>query len=358
MMAKKNSVKLKYVMTIPSVDFLNYVSIKDLILLGSRDKRYQDLKAQNPVLKQYLDSFKTIFGEKLNPSIVARDESLPKVEPSQLCAFRNAVAIAGVIGSRVCSCLNNNQTTGFYCTDLFDFNPVSVSSDGTDLIARTPFENSICCKVDDFIGQSTPSVIHPEHIIPAFDDKLMLALLDVVENNYRTLNKKEFKTKVIRSMEMAYYALRNPFLILGGQPDFGVQMSMWVSAFEVLANPYNDAGVHFTDVSAMIKAVPWMDKKLRLKKYAAVGSHKGHKATLPVQIYDRLYRTRNAYMHGNKMRKGEYEFHKRKGWGNLFFQIPALYRCDLMQLLNSNGFGEFLVNSQEQKLYEKVLLSK
>jgi hypothetical protein len=356
-MAEKNPVKLKYVITIPSLDFLNYITIKDLIFLGSKDNRYENLKAQNPVLKQYLNSFRTVFGEKVNPSIIVRDESLPKVESSYLCAFRNAIAIAGVIGSRVHSCLNNNHTTGFYCTDLFDFHPVSVSKDGTDLIAQTPFEVSICCKVSDFIGQTSPSVIHPEHIMPTFDDKFMGALLDVVENNSRTLNKKSFRTKVMRSMEMAYYAMRSPFVTLGAQSDFGVQMSLWVSAFEILANPHN-TNVGFSDVSAMIKDVPWKDKKLRFKKFAAVGSHKGYKATLPVQIYDRLYRTRNAYMHGNKMRKGEYEFHKRKGWGNLFFQIPALYRCVLMQLLNSNGFGELLVNSQEHKLYEKLLLSK
>ena len=57
--------KLKYVMTIPSVDFLNYVAINDLMLLGSHDKRYQDMKAQNPVLKQYLDSFKTGYAGAL-----------------------------------------------------------------------------------------------------------------------------------------------------------------------------------------------------------------------------------------------------------------------------------------------------
>jgi hypothetical protein len=156
---------------------------------------------------------------------------------------------------------------------------------------------------------------------------------------------------------MAYYAMRNPFLILGGQPDFGVQMSMWVSAFEILANPHI-VKVKFEDVGAMIKAIPWRDRKLRVKNRAAVGSKKGEKTTLPVQIYGRLYQTRNAYMHGNALRKGEYEFHKRKRWGNLFFQAPALYRCVLMHTLNSKGFGELLTHSQEHDLYERVLLSK
>jgi hypothetical protein len=331
------------------------------MLLGSSDKRYQDLKEHNPVLKQYLDSFRTSFGRKVNPSIIVCDEGLPKVDASHLCAFRNAVAIAAVTKSRTISCIQNS-TIGYYCTDLFDFHPVSVSNDGTDLIAKTPFELCAWCNVNSFTGQTTPAVIHPENIRPEFDEKLLLALSNVVEKKARTLEDKSFKNRMTRSMEMAFYAMRSPFVTLGEQPDFGIQISQWVSAFEILANPHN-ANVRFSDVSTMIKAVPWRDRKLRVKNRTAVRSKKKkanrrEMTTLPEQIYGRLYRTRNAYMHGNAMRKGEYEFHKRKGWGNLFFQAPALYRCILMNALNSRGFGELLAHSQEHDLYEQVLLSK
>jgi len=338
------------------------VAINDLILLGSSDERYQDLKKQNPVLKQYLDSFRTPFGKKVNPSIIVRDENLPKVDVSHLCAFRNAIAIAAVVGSRICSYIHN-ESQGFYCTDLFDFHPVSVSSDETDLIVRTPFENSFCCNVNDFTGQTTSAVIYPENIQPAVDEKFMLALLNVVEKKTRTHDEQSFKTRVVRSMEMAYYAMRSPFVTLGERSDFGVQMVLWVSAFEILANPHN-TNVNSRNVSAMIKAVLWRDKKLRVKNRVDVDAKKakkGEKITLPVQICRRLYQTRHAYIHGNAMRKEEYEFHKRKGWGNLFFQAPALYRCVLMHVLNIKGFGELLANSREHELYElyeQVLLKK
>ena len=348
--------KLKYVMTIPSVDILDSVAINDLMLLGSNDKRYKDLKAQNPILKQYMDSFRTPFGRRINPSIIVCDECLSKVDASHLCAFRNAIAIAGVVGSRAYSCAQG-QVPVFFCTDLFDFCPVSVSSDGTDLVARTAFESSAWCSVSDFSGQTTPAVIFPENIQRAWDDKLMLALLDVIEKKAYTLDEKSFKTRVVRSMEMAYYAMRSPFVTLGERSDFGVQMGLWVSAFEVLANPHI-ARVDFRHVGAMIKAVPWKDKKLRVKSRASVGARKGERTVLPVQIYGRLYKTRNIYMHGSKMSEGVYEPGKRKGWGNLFFQVPALYRCVIMHALNSKGFGELLKNSREHALYEQVLLSK
>lgn len=263
-MNNKKAETLKYVMTIPSVDYLKYASTQDLMLLASEDERYQYLKKQNPVLKQYLDSFRTCFGKKVNPSIIVRDKSMPKVDASNLCAFRNAIAIAAVIGARTLSCIRNN-TTGHYCTDLFDFHPVSVSGDGTDLIAETPFENSFCCRVDNFAGQPTPAVVYPENIHPAVEDKFMKALLDVVESRPRKTDEKTFKNRVIRSMEMAYYAMRSPFVTLGERSDFGVQISLWVSAFEILANPHH-AKVTFKDVGTMIKAVPWRNRKLRTKK--------------------------------------------------------------------------------------------
>jgi len=355
-MNQKKTEKLRYVITVPSVDLPGFVAIKGFVLLGSSDKRYQDLKEQNPVLKQYLDSFRTSFGRKVNPSIIVCDKNLPKVDASHLCAFRNAVAIAAVINSRTKSCIRN-RPMGYYCTDLFDFHPVSVSSDETDLVGKTPFEISAWCNVNDFAGQTTPAVISPQNICPTFDRELIQALSDVVEKKARTLDEKSFKNRVIRSMEMAYYAMRSPFVTLGEPSDFGVQISLWVSAFEILANPHN-AKVKFSDVSTMIKVVPWRDRKLRVKNRAAVGAKKGEKTILPVQIYGRLYQTRNAYMHGNAMRKKEYELRKRKEWGKLFFQTPALYRCILMNALNSRGFGELLANSQEHALYERVLLSK
>ena len=355
-MTQKKTVKLKYVMTIPSVDFPGYAAINDLMLFGSGDPRYKDLKAQSPVLKKYLDSFRTPFGKKVNPSIIVRDQSLAKVDAPQLCAFRNAIAIGGVIGSRVMSCIQN-ETTGYYCSDLFDFHPVSVSSDGKDLIGKTPFETSGWLQVDNFVGQTTLTVIHPEMIRPANDKELVLALLDVVEKKTRTSEEQRFKTRVVRSMEMVFYALKSPFANLGEPVDFGVQIALWVSAFEILANPHN-ARVGYKDVNKMIRSVPWENNKLRVKNRAGVGPLKGKRTTLPVQIYGRLYKTRNAYIHGNAMRKGEYEFRKRKGWGSLFFQAPALYRCFLIYLLNSKGFGELLKHSQYHALCEQVLMSK
>ena len=343
---------LKYVVTIPSIDIPGHISIDDLILLGSKDNRYQQLKNSNSFLSKYLDSFRTPFGTKANPSIVVRDKTLPKVDADRLTAFRNAIAVSSVIYSMMESCLYNNRS-GCKCTDLFDFHPINVSSDGDDFSIKTAHIIGCDNRIEDFKGQTTLAVPYPETVSPSFDKELMKTLLDLLERKPRRKKEKEFQNRVMRALDMAYYALRSPFVNLGNKTDFGVLISLWVSAFETLANPYTK-DVHFKDVSTLIKQISWKNAKLRRKNYVAI-AYNG-KTTLPVQIYGRLYHTRNMYLHGNIIPKRSFEFNRRKEWGTLRFQVPALFRCVLIYLLQTNGFTPESQYPSLQRNYEKVLL--
>lgn len=354
--------KLKYVITIPSVDIPGHIAIKDLVLAGDRDKRYKGIKRENKVLAKYLNSFRTSFNKKVKPSIVLRDAKLPKVGAIHLSSFRNAIAVSSVIYSRVQSYLSN-RLTGFYCTDLFDFCPVSVSSDGTDLSFTTAYETGAWAPVEGFRGQLTPAVVHPESIYPLFDDEFMLCLLNLIEAKYDRKSKKEWRNRVIRSLEMAYYALSAPFVHLGERADYGVRFSLWVSAFETIAHPGN-RDVRFSDVSSLIKTVRWQDRRLCSSTRARVAKDFGAKrtakkrTTLPVQVYGRLYCTRNMYLHGSPIPRGKYEFVSRKGWGNLHFQVPALYRCVLLDLMLRSGVPAPASVHSEQRTYERALLKR
>ena len=259
--------KFKYEITIPSIDIIKSIEIKDLCLIGSNDERYNNLKKENQYLSKYLESFKTPFNKEIFPSIIIRPESLPRVDSDYLTAFRNVIAVSCVIYSRVQSCLSDN-TIGFTCTDLFDFYPVSVSNTGNDLMIETAQELGLDRDLDKFMGQSTPNVIYPHHINQRFDDDFLKSLLDLVEKNYRLKVEKEFKNKVLRSLEMAYYALRTPFSHFGNKTDFGIPISLWVSAFEILSHPPS-GNVNFSHVSNLIKRVNWQSNKLKIKSYVS-----------------------------------------------------------------------------------------
>jgi hypothetical protein len=355
-------IQFKYVMTIPSVDIKGFVAINDLALIGSDDDRYQKLQAESAVMAKYLAAFRSPYGTLVQPSIVIRDVSLPKVDARRLCDFRNAIAVASVLRSLI-EKYTKDGIMGAYCTDLFDFHPVSVSSDGTDLIGRTLFEKSIGMDVAKFSGSTTPSIIFPQHVRVIPDEWLMMRLLNLLEMRCRRKGSTQFKNRVFRSIDMAYYALRAPMVNLGAQVDFGVGLSLWVSAFETLAHP-GIGKVTFSHVSSMIKDVPWQSLRLRRKTYTSVGQEKkpqkpNARVTLPVQVYSRLYCSRNRYAHGNPLPAGRYEFVHRKSWGNLWFQVPALYRCVLCHLLATNAAAA-CPNSSDilARTYEDALLKQ
>lgn len=352
----------KYVMTIPSVDIKGFVAINDLVLMGSEDDRYGQLQAENPVMAKYLAAFRAPDGTQVWPSIVIRDASLPQVDAGRLRSFRNAIAVSCVLRSHI-ERYTMNAVMGVYCTDLFDFYPVSVSSDGTDLIGQTPFEVSGWMEVDRFAGSTTPSVIHPQHVRVIPDEWLMIWLLNLLEIKYQRRADVQLRNHVFRSIELACYALRAPIVNLGAQADFGVALSLWVSAFEALAYP-GIGDVHYSHVSSLITAVLWRCRRLRRKTCANVGRERKpqktrKKVSLPVQVYARLYYNRNRHAHGNPLPKEGYEFVHRKDWGNLWFQVPALYRCVLCHVLATSAAAVHPSSSDVfDHAYEDALLRR
>ena len=354
----------KYVMTMPSVDIGGSIAIDDLVLIGSRDSRYRELQAENPVMSQYLRAFRSPDGTLVHPSVVIRDAGLPKVHTQRLCRFRNAIAVSSVLHSRMQHYMRDELFgSGAYCTDLFDFYPISVDFDGTDLIGQTVFERSGWMPVDGFAGCTVPSVIHPQHVRVVFDQWLMIWLLNLLDMRARRRTDVEFVNRVFRSLELACHALRAPAVNLQAPGDFGAALFFWVSAFETLAHP-GTGDVNRERVNLLITGVPWRRSNLRRRAYVDVTRRGRHrkattKVSLPVQIYARLYYNRNKYAHGNPVPKGQFEFVHRKDWGKLWFQVPVLYRCTLCHVLATKGAKARPTDSDHlHDAYELALLKR
>src|SRR6266849_2916571 len=83
--------------------------------------------------------------------------------------------------------------------------------------------------------------------------------------------------------------------------DLGRIAALWVSAFEILAHPRTDkSGLRY--VYLLFERVRYLDRKVRRKKYIAyMGGTKEPwpRRPLPCWLYGRLYRGRNAFLHGN-----------------------------------------------------------
>jgi hypothetical protein len=348
--------RLKYVMTIPSLDIHDAIETSDLVLVGSRDPRYLAACNDSPNLADYLSRFSSPFGRKLSPSIVLRDTLFPKVTAERLSSFRNAVAVSSVLESRVRSYIYQ-RAIGCFSTEMFEFYPVSLASDEKDLITRTVLEQGLANPISSFHGQSSPAVIYPQNLDFGYEKCLLEALVAFLDGRATTPDGRRFRSKVLLSLQFAYYALSTPFSHLGSAVDYGVALSLWVSAFESLAHP-GDQDVTFSHVSSLIRSVPWFSARLRRSGYSAVGAKvAGKQTTLPVQSYGRLFQTRNKYLHGGKFPKGQFEYQQRKNRVPLQFQVPALYRCVLLSELAKQSYGAYdgIASGRE---YENLLAKK
>jgi hypothetical protein len=92
--------------------------------------------------------------------------------------------------------------------------------------------------------------------------------------------------------------------------DLGRIVSLWVSAFEILAHPRIGRSGLFQVYDLLGKA-PWHDKKLAQRKYRAhISSNKLKQKSAPLRslpcwLYGELYHARNDFLHGNPIRQNK-----------------------------------------------------
>jgi len=321
-------IQYNYIATIASLDIKKCIETSELAIIGTQDPRYQQLKKASTNQNKFINSFKTPFGVKILPSIIIRDSSLPKVQLDYLCSFRTSIAVSSVIYSLVTSFRLQRQF-GIPTTEVFDFYPISLTQDKKNLFYQTASNKGIN-SLDNFKGQSNPVYIDAQNLDFEYDTELLKSLLAILSKQGKKREDKIFKSKLFRSIQMANFAMRVPFFNFFNKVDLGTSLSLWVGAFETLAHPLNGA-VEFNHVSDILKSVPWLKSSLKVKANRPIYSlkakpKKNDKTTLPVQIFGRLFNTRNMYLHGNPLPKNGFEFKTCKNWNPLFYQIPALYR--------------------------------
>ena len=344
------------VAAIPGVSIPESVEAGSTAAVPYNDPRYQQLK-KNPGVRQYLDSFRNPFGVPLKPTIIIRKTATTPILGSELVGFRNAFALSALVESRVQTQQRQWLMSARYA-EFFAFYPVHLSRDGKRVFIESPVETGMH-KLSKFTGQPWPVSVNPKHIFVSFDQYLLKALLELWVYPKAKGKFRSFRTRVFRSLEMAFHGLHAPFSNLGSKTDHGLMLSLWVSAFEILARPPTRS-VTFKNVSEMIRSVPWHNPKLRKTRYRPIDTRSKRQriqkgplldTTLPVQIYGRLYRARNDYLHGNPLPTNGVEPRKRKAWRNLDTQIPVLYRSVVLHLLASHGFGKFPRKLDLSKLY-------
>jgi hypothetical protein len=123
--------------------------------------------------------------------------------------------------------------------------------------------------------------------------------------------------------------------------DLGRNVSLWVSAFEILSHPrVRNAGL--STVYPLLEAVTYCNRNVGHRRYTAYvpeGQKRKNKKqnvkkprrSLACWIYGELYQARNNFLHGNRVSKKTLSPKGTKD--GLFWLAPSLYRLALTGFL-------------------------
>lgn len=152
-----------------------------------------------------------------------------------LLAFRNALAISSIIYTWENVVGYGRKLEYLKYSNYFDFYPYTLSKDEQWFIMHTASQRGLDDEVERFHGQTSPELATAELLEEFYDKRLLSSLLDKWVDRYVRRKKQDRNTAALfRSLDMAYRASVMPQLHLN---EFGTNIALWVSAFEILVHP-------------------------------------------------------------------------------------------------------------------------
>jgi hypothetical protein len=283
---------------LPHVAFSESIENGPVALVPHDDPRLRALAQASFGVNQLLTRFTDQFGEELQPSALLLASGRPAtVDYYAVTTFRNCVAISSVIDGWVRQLTGGNAGYPLW-SDYFDFYPFTVDADG-DLSARSVASREIN-RPADFRGQKTPYLPTLRARTCGVDDNILSRLWSRWDRFFANDVQERASRVLFRSLEVAYQAMRVP--ASGSRAptihEIGVGISLWVSAFEVLAHPWR-ANANLGTVLDLLERTELVERDLAARRYRIRYRNRPRQANYVQHLYAELYAARCDYLHGN-----------------------------------------------------------
>jgi hypothetical protein len=303
-------------------------------IASCQDPRVQQILTQIPVLAEFVKRFQTPFGTGVTPSMMILREDAPRTcfTVEAVSSFRDLAAMCVIPLSRAKSAEWGRSFATHY-SDWYEFYPWMINTQHQHIVCNTPALGGLEL-VGDFNGQTDPALSPVTLEERDFDNVLLKILLKRWHSHYGRKSRHWANIALFRSLNMAVAASKIPATVDVTLFDLGRTVSLWVSAFEILAHPkVGKSGLQL--VYSLLEKSPWHDKKLHYRKYRPYNPKQPQKSaplrSLPCWLYGEIYQARNDFLHGNPIRQNR--LHVRGSGRSLFQYSPMLYRMALAAFL-------------------------
>ena len=165
------------------------------------------------------------------------------------------------------------------------------------------------------------------------DKPLFEALMSRWKRYYVGKRQRWSDRALFRSLNMASQAAQMPAGMDATVYDLGRMISLWVSAFEILAHPRTSKSGPI-QVYGLLERVSYLDRKVDRRAYMwrkPQGKKVWPRRPLPCWLYSKLYQTRCDFLHGNPIKISRLNTKGAKV--GLFWIAPSLYRLALTGFL-------------------------
>jgi hypothetical protein len=320
---------------LPNLRLADPIEASPLALVPLEDERVAALRAQHPRFGDFVTRFTTEHGSVVHPAVLLKEFEGENQQYSTeaMVAFRNSIAVATALRSHSVYLRYGTQHRIMY-SDAFEFYPWMLDRNNERLISLTPAQMALHT-VNEFHGQSAAGVPLQGLARHELDRPLLAALLEVWKAAYRKSRQSAKERALFRSLNMANAALAMPAAKAALIFDYGRQCALWISAFEILAHHHSGKDrANFGFVRDLLEARPFIDRRIRPRRYRISYGGKRENVALPTKLYKLLYDVRNDFLHGNAVTRSSLLL----PWSGRFLGefAPLLYRCALRNFL---GFG-------------------
>ncbi len=333
-----NERKWDIIYVLPNISLQQTFETSCVALVPFQDERVRQIEATSAECSKVLNSFFDHSKRKVEPSVllIAKDASPTVMSEEALVSFRNAVSMAIIIKSWASVVPKGNVMSPLF-SDFFDFYPIAIGHQG--FVTSTPAVNALYSTDSPFIGTVSPYLPRLLTIKHDVDDIILKAMLKVWEHRFvQPATDTRFSRVLFRSLEMAYHATSTPIKNESSLFDYGVNLALWVSAFEILAHP-GKGRVDLGKVISQLSNFQWKHKSLTMRRYRVMTYRKKGKiirenGNFSQVVYKNLYDARNSFLHGNAVNNKVLHVRGDKKSLPLYAVIPIIYRTALHVFLD------------------------
>lgn len=344
--------KWEFVFILPNISITDSVGNDNIAVCSPKDPRVEALIQLHSNIRHLVTGFTDQLNRKVTPSVlIRRNKPHNKYIRDSLIDFRNIYAVCCVISGWQ-NLLNRDDgqimPSNVLYSDYFDIYPIIPSSMDDYFVIISPAVRGLDT-ASEFTGQISPSIVSQVYN-PHYDDALFKALSKEWMERHILRRYSDWKlTSLFRSLQVAYQALSMADNNFSTIYDYGINLSLWVSAFETLAHPRNES-VNLLSVLPLLDN-PFLSKELTKKIYTMYFRKKIYRVNLVQKLYCQIYDARNSYIHGNPVKTkdmtawGKINRHPLYVFAPLIFKVALISRTDISYYLEDNDrfFNQLLI---------------